>query len=94
MQIKKRRYDEKARSSALAPGDRVLVRNISLRGKQKLTDKWDPYIVVRQPNMDTPVYEVKREGTRFKKTRTLHRNLLLPFMTTTDVIPDDDVDST
>lgn len=84
----KRRYDEKARSSVLHPGDRVLVKNVSIRGKQKLADRWekDPYVVVRQPNSDIPVYEVKREGTRFKKSKTLHRNLLLPFMSTTDVL--------
>jgi hypothetical protein len=33
---------------------------------------------------------VKREGARYKKTRTLHRNLLLPFMSTTDAIETDD----
>ena len=70
--------------------------NVSLREKQKLADRWEhePYIVVSQPNMDTPVYVVKREGTRYKKNRTLHRNLLLPFMSITDVVPEDDVDST
>ena len=83
----KRVYDRKARSSVLFPGDRVLVKNVSIRGKHKLADRWehDPYIVVSQPNFDIPVYEVKREGARFKKSRTLHRNLLLPFMSTTDV---------
>ena len=82
----KRKYDERVRSSALAPGDRVLVKNVSIRGKQKLADRWEhePYVVVNQPYADIPVYEVKREGTRHKKSRTLHRNLLLPFMSTTD----------
>ena len=45
-----KRYDDlKVRSSSsLHPGDRVLVRNVGLRGKQKLADKWKqhPYIVV------------------------------------------------
>jgi hypothetical protein len=38
--------------------------------KQKLADKWehDPYIVISQPNHDIPVYQVKREGARYKKT--------------------------
>ena len=84
----KHHYDQRARSSLLAEGDRVLVRNVSLRGKQKLADRWEsaPYIVLSQPNPDIPVYEVKREGARYKKSRTLHRNLLLPFMSTTDVL--------
>lgn len=81
----KSRFDEKARSSVLVPGDRVLVRNVRIRGKQKLADRWEcePYVVVRQHNVDIPVYEVKREGSR-QKTRTLHRNLLLPFMAVDD----------
>ena len=44
-----------------------------------------------QPNVDIPVYEVKREGSRHR-TRTLHRNLLLPFMSTTDVRNDPSVE--
>ena len=64
----------------------VLVRNVSIRGKQKLADRWEqhPYVVVRQVHSSTPVYEVRKEGTRFKKSRILHRNLLLPFMTIAD----------
>ena len=54
----KRYYDLNARSSVLHPGDRVLVRNVGLRGKQKLADRWEsqPYVVCRQPNEDIPVY--------------------------------------
>ena len=76
------RYDLKVRESVLHPGDRVLVRNVGLRGKQKLADRWEsqPYIVKCQPNPDIPVYEVQPENSRSRKTRTLHRNLLLPFM--------------
>lgn len=78
----KTNYDLNVRSSALHPGDRVLVRNVGLKGKQKLADRWErqPYIVRRQPNPGIPVYEVQLENSRSKKTRTLHRNLLLPFM--------------
>ena len=44
-------YDLRVRQSTLEPGDRVLVRNVGLRGKQKLADQWehDIYIVKRQP---------------------------------------------
>ena len=79
----KRYYDLKVRSTgALQPGDRVLVKNVGLRGKQKLADRWErqPYIILSQPNPDIPVYTVKLENSRSKKIRTLHRNLLLPFM--------------
>ena len=63
----------------------MLVRNVSLRGKHKIADRWEdkPYIVVSQPNKENPVYEVQREGSR-SKVRVLHRNLLLPFMSITD----------
>ena len=84
--VNKRRYDEKTKNVMLHINDRVLVRNVTLRGKQKLADKWEehPYVVVAQPDSSVPVFQVKREGARFKKVRTLHRNLLLPFMSVTD----------
>ena len=78
----KRYYDLKVRNSGiLHPGDPVLVRNVGLRGKHKIADRWEnqPYVVVEQPHADIPVYVVKRENSKSKKTRTLHRNLLLPF---------------
>ena len=60
----------------------MLVRNVGLKGKQKLADRWErqPYIVRRQPNPGIPVYEVQLENSRSKKISTLHRNLLLPSM--------------
>ena len=74
-------YDLKVRESNLMPGDRVLIRNMGLKGKNKLADKWekDVYLVVEQPNKEIPVYIVKREHGRCN-TKMLHRNLLLPFM--------------
>ena len=41
-------------------------------------------MVCRQPNEDIPVYVVKQDNSRSRKTRTLHRNLLLPFMSIFD----------
>ena len=63
----------------LAPGDRVLVRIVGLKGMQKLADRWsaEVYVVVDQPHEDIPVYRVKQE-TRRGGFKTLHRNLLLP----------------
>ncbi|MEW8547221.1 MAG: hypothetical protein AB2693_27235 [Candidatus Thiodiazotropha sp.] len=48
----------------------------------ELADKLEqqPYIVVSQPNVDTPAYEVKPESSMVHKTRTLHRHLLLPLL--------------
>ena len=62
------------------------MRNVGLRGKQKLADRWESqqFVVCRQPNEDIPVYVVKPDNTRSRKTRTLHRNLLLPFMSIFD----------
>lgn len=64
--------------SSLEVGDRVLVRNVRLRGKHKLADKWDSevYVVVNRAG-DLPVYTVKPEGKE-RPLQTLHRDLLLP----------------
>lgn len=74
----KLRFDKHVRPSTLETGDRVLVRNVRLRGKHKLSDKWeqDIYTVVKRAG-DLPVYTVRPEG-REGPTRTLHRDLLLP----------------
>ncbi|KAK7909418.1 hypothetical protein WMY93_014102 [Mugilogobius chulae] len=72
------RFDQKVIPSKLETGDRVLVRSVRLRGKHKLSDKWeqDVYVVVKQAG-DMPVYVVKPER-QDGPTRTLHRDLLLP----------------
>ncbi|PIK44330.1 hypothetical protein BSL78_18803 [Apostichopus japonicus] len=73
-------YDSKAKGNELEPEDRVLVRNVHLRGKHKLADRWgqEVYKVLRRVNPDIPVYVVEQELGRGKR-RTLHRNLLLPI---------------
>ncbi|KAL5004610.1 hypothetical protein ScPMuIL_018066, partial [Solemya velum] len=84
----KKNYDLKVRDSVLEVGDRVLVRNVGLKGKNKLADKWakDPYIIIDIPNKDFPVYKVQKESAG-GPTRTLHRNMLLPFT----LIPANDI---
>lgn len=74
----KQRYDLKVRESTLQVGDRVLVKNVGIRGKHKIADKWSQtvYKVVKHID-DSPVYVVApltSEGPE----RTLHRDLLLP----------------
>ena len=77
----KEHYDSKVRFSKLEVGDRVLVRNVSLRGKHKLGDKWErtPYKVIEIPDSNLPVFKVQKENNQ-GPVKTLHRNLLLPFM--------------
>ncbi|XP_033182627.1 uncharacterized protein LOC113168680 [Anabas testudineus] len=74
----KSRFDRRVTPCSLEVGDRVLVRNVRLRGKHKLEDKWEQevYVVTKRAG-DLPVYTVKPE-TRDGPTRTLHRDLLLP----------------
>lgn len=77
----KKCYDLRVRDVRIVPGDRVLVRNVGLKGKCKLADRWskDIYIVVAQPNSDLPIFQVKPEGSD-DIPKLLHRNMLLPFM--------------
>ncbi|XP_037831365.1 uncharacterized protein LOC119616983 isoform X4 [Kryptolebias marmoratus] len=74
----KTRFDQKITPCSLEIGDRVLVRNIRLRGKHKLADRWEPgvYKVVDRAE-NVPVYTVQPEHKE-GPTRTLHRDLLLP----------------
>ena len=75
-------YDLKIHKSVLHPGDRVFVHKVGLRGKQKLADRWEhqPYIVRCQPILTYPSTMSSLGNSRSRKTRTLHRNHLLPFM--------------
>ena len=78
----KEQYDQKCRGAILEIGDRVLVKNVSIRGRQKLANRWEDnvYNIVSQPVQDIPVFKVRLEGMDDKSpTRTLHRNLLLPI---------------
>ena len=77
----KARYDLRVRSSVLKPGDRVLLKNVGLRGKHKLANKSNciPYVVKSHPDVNIPVYVVKREYGQ-GGVNTVHRNLLLPIV--------------
>jgi len=72
-------YNKKIRGHALQIGDHVLVKNVGLKGKHKLADRWRPerFVVRKKPNDDIPVYVVATEDG--SQVKTLHRNMLLPL---------------
>lgn len=76
----KKGYDTRSRGANVQVGDRVLVKRVAFDGRHKLADKWEEevYEVRDKPNEDIPVYVVRREDGD-GRTRTLHRNLLLPL---------------
>uniref|UniRef100_A0A3Q1HDU2 Gypsy retrotransposon integrase-like protein 1 n=1 Tax=Acanthochromis polyacanthus TaxID=80966 RepID=A0A3Q1HDU2_9TELE len=74
----KQRFDKTIRAAELFSGDRVLVKNVNIRGKHKLANRWEQNIqVVVKRIKDSPVYVVKPEKGDGPQ-RTLHRDLLLP----------------
>nr|XP_061828743.1 uncharacterized protein LOC133614632 [Nerophis lumbriciformis] len=81
----KSRFDKRVTPSELSVGDRVLVRNVKLRGKHKIADRWESDVYIVKERAGTlPVYTVKPEG-KVRPVRTLHRDLLLPcgYLSTT-----------
>lgn len=77
-QRNKQRFDKRVRETKLEVGDQVLVRNLRIRNKHKLADKWESvaYRVLERMG-DLPVYKVQPVGED-GPTRVLHRDLLLP----------------
>jgi transposase InsO family protein len=80
-------YNFKARGATVKVGDIVLVRNVGIRGVNKLANRWeeDFYVVEAQPNPEVPVFSICKQGTQHRKV--LHRNLLLPIGTNGRPIP-------
>ncbi|KAL0200338.1 hypothetical protein M9458_003525, partial [Cirrhinus mrigala] len=75
----KAQYDRKMSGVVLKAGDQVLVRNLGERGGPgKLRSYWEKAVyVVKEQVSNSPVYVVYPENSDSRKTRTLHRNLLL-----------------
>ena len=73
-------YDRRVKMVKIIPGDRVLVKNLGFRGKHKLADTWSEnvFTVVEQPDVNIPVFRVRREDGN-GDLKTLHRNHLLPM---------------
>uniref|UniRef100_A0A3B3WSH8 Gypsy retrotransposon integrase-like protein 1 n=1 Tax=Poecilia mexicana TaxID=48701 RepID=A0A3B3WSH8_9TELE len=75
----KKAYDRRLGFHHLEPGDKVLMKNLGLKGKHKLENRWCdiPYVVVeKMPNL--PVYKVKPQNGK-GKFKTMHRDNLLPI---------------
>ena len=66
-------HDLHARAAVLEVGDRVLVKVLAVKGKNKIADRWEdhPYVVIEHPNDDIPVYKVTKEDDD-GPVRTLH----------------------
>ena len=77
----KSRYDMLVKSVVLSPGDRVLCRNVGVKGMHKLEPLWMPkvYEVVRCVNENTRVYELKCVSNKRMANRVLHIDMLLPI---------------
>ena len=72
----KKYYDKKIRYVDIAPGDRVLVRNVEKGGTGKLRSFWEQkiYVVVSKHEL-VPVYSIK--PLNGKKIKIVHRNMLM-----------------
>ena len=75
----KKNYEKVLRNHVLAKGDRVLLKNLGLKGKHKLQSRWNslPYVIVEKLP-DLPVYRVRPESGMGKQ-RTIHRDNILPI---------------
>ncbi len=52
-------FDKRVKESTFEVGDIVLLRNVRIRGKHKLADKWEPSIHILVERVgDLPVYKV------------------------------------
>jgi len=80
-----KRYDQRVKHQILHPGDIVLVKNTGIPSQRKMAPQWErtPYVVIKRMDDESPVYQVKPEGSD-GPVRVLHRNLLLPFAFTAD----------
>lgn len=75
----KKAYDKRVICQLLDIGDRVLLKNLGLKGKHKLENRWRPVphvVVGKMPNL--PVYKVKSEDGR-GTVKTIHRDHILPI---------------
>jgi hypothetical protein len=62
-------YNLNAIAAKVQIWDIVWVRNVTLRWKQKIAEKWEsiPYETLSQPDENTPVFVVKQCGRKSEK---------------------------
>lgn len=68
-------YNRKVKGLPLSLGDQVLLANKGVRGKRKLSDKWEP-VVYTVVDLD-PALHICRIRDKEGHERVVHRNLLL-----------------
>ena len=68
----------------LKPGDLVLVKADTFKGRRKIKDRWEdkPHEVVHQIVMDIPLYEVMN---KCGQSHVLHHTCLLPIVSVTGI---------
>ncbi|KAK7887202.1 hypothetical protein WMY93_026823 [Mugilogobius chulae] len=75
-------HDRQSAPSILQSGQKVLLQDTRAKGRGKLANKWEetPYLVVKQPDPNLPVYVIQQEGSSYEKV--VHGNLLRPLTPT------------
>ena len=75
----KGQYDKRIRGTAVEIGDRVLVKNVTKRGKCQLANRFEDeiYVVKEQPNKDIPVFVVEQEVGPGKRRILCHPMVLM-----------------
>lgn len=84
----KRNYEKVLRHQVLAKGDRVLLKNLGLKGKHKSQSRWNSFVVVDKLP-DLPVYRVKPENG-MGRLGTIHRDHILTIGSLARVVDDRD----
>ena len=82
MERRKLYYDRKAHCMNIVVGDIVLVRQKVFGTTYKIEDRWEiPVYIVLEKHDDGMTYKVKKIGDNSEDScKTLHRNMLYPFM--------------
>ena len=79
-QKNKARYDMQVRGATVEIGDRVLLRNVGLKGRQKLANRWQEtvFVVLGKVEGTECVFQVKQEDG-VGRVKVVHRNMMLPL---------------